>query len=63
MKIIVVVISPQGETKLETTGFAGAECREASRSIERALGEPAAEQLTSEFYTQPIEQSQQREEA
>ena len=50
-KVIEVVVSPTGETKIETRGFAGAECQEASRFIESALGQRASEQLTAEFHT------------
>jgi hypothetical protein len=56
-KIIRVIVSPRGETRVETKGFAGGECREASRFVEQALGQPVGEQLTTEFYqTQPTEQ-------
>ncbi len=48
--IIEVIVSPQGKTRVETKGFAGSTCREASRFLEQALGVKAAEQLTSEFY-------------
>jgi hypothetical protein len=37
-------------TKIETKGFAGASCRDASRFIEEALGQRAGEQLTAEFH-------------
>ena len=50
MKRIVVTVSPKGETHLETKGFTGAECRNASQFLETALGVPSKEQLTSEFY-------------
>jgi hypothetical protein len=63
-KIIRVIVGPKGDTKVETRGFSGGECREASRFIEQALGPPVGEQLTAEFYhtrateQQQIEQSQ-----
>jgi hypothetical protein len=50
MKIIEVIVSPQGETKIETKGFAGGECRQASRFMEEALGVRTSEKLTAEFY-------------
>ena len=50
MKIVEVVVSPTGETKVETKGFAGAECKEASKFIEQALGQSICEKPTSEFY-------------
>ena len=56
-KIVRVIVGPKGETRVETKGFSGGECREASRFIEQALGRPAGEQLTAEFYqTQSTEQ-------
>ena len=50
MKTIEITISPRGETKVETKGFRGGECREASRFVEQALGQRTAETLTAEFY-------------
>jgi hypothetical protein len=50
VKIIEITISPRGETKVETRGFTGGACREASRFLEQALGQRASEQLTPEFY-------------
>ena len=52
MKSIEVTVDPKGDTKLETKGFAGAECRDASRSLEQALGIRTAEALTAEFHAQ-----------
>lgn len=50
MTTIRLIISPQGETKLETQGFTGASCRKASEFLEQALGQTTHAQLTSEFY-------------
>ena len=47
---IEITISPTGQTRVETKGFAGSSCREASRFLEQALGQKKAERLTSEFY-------------
>lgn len=47
---IEVTISPQGETRIETRGFTGSACREATRVLEAALGIRTSEQLTGEFY-------------
>ena len=49
-KTIVITVSPKGATHLETKGFTGAECRNASQFLETALGVPSKEQLTSEFH-------------
>jgi Protein of unknown function (DUF2997) len=63
VKTIEITISPAGETKVETRGFSGGECREASRFVEQALGQRTAETLTTEFYqdqqaAQELKQSQ-----
>ena len=50
MKTIEIIVSPTGEVRLETKGFQGAECRDASRFLERALGNRTGEQLTGEFH-------------
>ncbi len=50
MKIIEIAIDPQGHTQIETKGFTGAECRDASRLLEQALGRPTAETMTAAFY-------------
>ncbi|MCB9925588.1 MAG: DUF2997 domain-containing protein [Planctomycetaceae bacterium] len=49
-KVIEIIVSPTGETRLETKGFAGAECREASKFVEQAIGVVAGEQMTAEFH-------------
>lgn len=51
--IIEIVISPQGDIKLETRGFTGPGCQEASRYLEQTLGMKASERLTSGFYQTP----------
>ena len=62
MKTIEIIVSPKVETRVETKGFAGGECREASKFVEEALGKRGQERMTSEFYvSQPVhEQNQQR---
>ena len=57
MKSIEIVIDPQGKTTVQTKGFVGASCREASRFLEEALGQHTGEQLTAEFHqAQNVEQ-------
>lgn len=51
-RTIEIIVSPQGETRLETKGFAGNSCRQASQFLEQALGAAASEKLTPEFYAQ-----------
>lgn len=60
-QIIEVTISPTGETKVQTKGFAGATCRDASKFIEQALGQRADEQLTGEFYVQQAQRQNLQE--
>ena len=61
MKTIEITVLPTGETKVETKGFTGGECREASRFIEQALGKQTSEQLTPEFYQQTEQRAQAQE--
>ena len=50
MKIIEITVDAKGQSKVETRGFTGGECREASKFIEQALGQGVEEKLTAEFY-------------
>jgi hypothetical protein len=57
VRTIEITVGPAGETTVQTKGFAGGDCREASRFVEQALGREAAETLTAEFYQhQPARQ-------
>ena len=49
-KTIEVTVSPKGETSIQTKGFSGESCRDATRTLEAALGVRTREQLTSEFH-------------
>ena len=60
-KIIEIIVSPTGQTTVQTKGFAGSSCQDASRFIEQALGQRTGKQLTAEFYqpqTTPTQQQQ-----
>lgn len=50
-RIMEVIVSPKGETRLQTKGYAGSECRQASKFLEQALGVITVETKTAEFYT------------
>ncbi len=52
MKIIELIVSPAGQTRIETKGFSGSSCQVATRDLENALGIRESEQLTAEFYAQ-----------
>ena len=49
-KTIEIIVAPNGQSKVETKGFTGSECREASRFIEQAIGQQTNEILKSEFH-------------
>jgi hypothetical protein len=51
MKTIELVVAPNGETKLQTKGFTGDSCREASAFLEAALGAKQSDQPTAEAFT------------
>ena len=55
-KTIEVIVTPTGKTQVQTRGFVGSECRQASQFIEQALGERTQEQLTTEFHQQASQQ-------
>ena len=50
-KTITITVAPDGKTKVETQGYTGSACREASKFIEAALGLKTAEQFKPEYYT------------
>jgi len=50
MKTITLTISPEGKTKVETHGFDGQSCQDASKFIEQALGKKVSEQFKPEYY-------------
>lgn len=49
-RIIEVTVSPQGQVTIETKGYAGADCLQASKALEQALGVPSSERRTAEFF-------------
>jgi len=53
--LIEIVVSPVGQIQVQTRGYSGPRCREASRFLEQALGTRLDEKLTPEFH-QPEDQ-------
>jgi hypothetical protein len=49
-RVIEVTVSPQGETTVQTKGYTGADCLQASKFLEQALGVPTPDHKTAEFY-------------
>lgn len=60
MKTFDILVRPNGETILETRGYSGEQCQEASRFLEQALGRTINEQRTAEFYEPASEHVSQR---
>ena len=59
MKRIEIVIDQKGNSTVETKGFAGGQCVEASKFIEQALGSKTQDRKTAEFYVGNSAQIQQ----
>ncbi|WP_417851500.1 DUF2997 domain-containing protein [Thalassoglobus sp.] len=49
-KTIEITVLPNGQANVETKGFVGTECRQASQFIERTLGQQLDEVLKAEFH-------------
>jgi Protein of unknown function (DUF2997) len=60
-RIIEVLVSPQGETTVQTRGYAGADCLQASKFLEQALGVPTGDRKTAEFYEAARNEQQARQ--
>jgi hypothetical protein len=50
MKTIEILVSPTGETVIQTKGFSGASCRQASKALEAALGVKQSDKPTTEMF-------------
>ena len=49
-RIIEVIVSPHGEVTLQTKGYAGSDCLQATKFLEQALGTVTGDRKTAEFY-------------
>lgn len=62
MTTIEIIVAPTGQATVQTKGFAGSACLEASRFLEQALGKQVGERRTEEFHRQadhlPVRQQQ-----
>ena len=64
MKRIEITVAPNGSSRVETHGFTGSTCRQASRFLEQTLGTPQQSQLKREYFqaqaaeTAPAQQTQ-----
>jgi hypothetical protein len=50
VKTIEIIVDPGGKTTVQTRGFIGPECKEASKAMEQALGQREGQTLTAEYY-------------
>ena len=50
MKTIELIISPNGQVRLETLGFTGAACVPADEFLRKSLGQTIQETRTPAFY-------------
>jgi hypothetical protein len=58
LKTIEITIATNGQSTVETKGFSGSECRDASRFIEQAIGQQTNEILKAEFHQAANSQQQ-----
>ena len=57
-RFIEVIVSPSGEIVMQTNGYAGTDCLQASKFLEKALGVVASDQKTSEFFMPATQQQE-----
>jgi len=56
-RVIEVTVSSKGEVTVQTKGYNGTECIQASKFIEQALGITRSDHKTAEYYqSQPAQQ-------
>jgi len=60
-RTIEIIVTPQGKTTVQTLGFTGSSCRDASKFIEQALGQRTGEYLTAEFHQAAGRQQSQQQ--
>jgi hypothetical protein len=60
-RIIELIVAKDGQTTIQTKGYSGQSCTEASKWLEQALGTVSAEQKTAEYFqTAQVEQHVQQ---
>lgn len=57
METLEFIIYPDGRVQEKVTGIIGASCAEVTAAIEAKLGQVVTQETTSEYYTQPVQQS------
>ena len=59
-RTIEVIVSPTGEIKIDAVGFKGADCEQATKFLEEALGMPTQRQRKPEYHQTRTAKHQQR---
>jgi hypothetical protein len=60
-RMIEVLVSPTGEVSVQTKGFAGSDCLQASKFLEQSLGVISTDRKTPEFFQEvPVQQQIQQ---
>ena len=49
-RVIEMKVSPTGDVTVQTKGYAGSDCLQASKFLEQALGVSLSDSKTAEFY-------------
>jgi len=57
METLEFIIYPDGRVKEVVTGIVGASCAEVTAAIEAQLGQVVSQEKTSEYFTQPVNQT------
>jgi hypothetical protein len=57
METLEFVIYPDGRVQEKVTGIVGASCAEVTAAIEAQLGVVITQDTTSEYFSQPVQQS------
>ncbi|MBN71458.1 MAG: hypothetical protein CME32_19515 [Gimesia sp.] len=60
-RTIEIIVETNGSTRVQTRGFTGSACTDASRFIEEALGKRTSERTTPEFFQTTEQQQRLRE--
>ncbi|WP_417745848.1 DUF2997 domain-containing protein [Rosistilla oblonga] len=58
MKTIEIIVTADGQSRVETKGFVGSECQQASHFMEQALGSRQGEHLKAEFHQTSVSEQQ-----
>lgn len=57
METLEFIIYPDGRVQETVTGIVGISCAEVTAAIEAQLGQVLSQEVTSEYFAQPVEQA------